>query len=249
MAPRLEYEGKSLKKAVEKACKKLKIDPEQIKYEVISHGSSGIFGLARVKKAKIRVLLASEKEPVKSFPPEAEIVKDAFHLDDSPDDDFPEDIIQLGRNVLERILEKISKESQITVKQNGSTLMFQIKGENAGMIIGKKGQTLEAIQLLVEKIINKKNKKRVRIQVDVEGYLEKRKNNLKKTAKRLANKANKIGKPVSLGEMNAMDRRTVHLALKNDPSVQTRSTGDGYIKKLMIFPKKSKKQHQRKGAG
>jgi spoIIIJ-associated protein len=74
--------------------------------------------------------------------------------------------------------------------------------------------------------------------VDIEGYLETRKENLENMALRLAEKSKKIGKPISLGQMNAYDRRTVHLALKDFPEVITRSRGEGRLRKLVIFPKK-----------
>ncbi len=107
------------------------------------------------------------------------------------------------------------------------------------MLIGKRGQTLDAIQFIVEKIINKRQHKRVRIQVDVGGYLEKRKANLKELASRTAEKVCKSGKPCSIGMMNAHDRRIVHLTLKNDKRIRTQSIGNGSLRKLMIFPKKS----------
>jgi spoIIIJ-associated protein len=102
----------------------------------------------------------------------------------------------------------------------------------------KRGQTLDAIQSIVEKVINKHRENRTRVLVDIEGYLETRKENLEKLAMRLAEKSIRTGKPMSLGEMNAYDRRIVHIALKENPDVQTRSRGEGPLRKLVIFPKK-----------
>ncbi len=110
------------------------------------------------------------------------------------------------------------------------------------MLIGKRGKTLEAIQLIVEKVINKKNEKRSRTLVDVEGYIEKRKSYLKNLAKSLAEKCKRFGKPMSLGEMNAHDRRIIHITLKNDRDVGTRSKGEGVLRKIVIFPKKTSRQ-------
>jgi spoIIIJ-associated protein len=116
---------------------------------------------------------------------------------------------------------------------------LNVAGGNAGVLIGKKGQTLEAIQSLVDKIVNKHNDyhDRIRVQVDVEGYLATRELNLEKLAMRMADKSKKIRKPISLGQMNGYDRRIVHMALKDDQEVQTKSRGEGYIRKLVIFPK------------
>ena len=107
------------------------------------------------------------------------------------------------------------------------------------MLIGKRGQTLEAIQYLVEKIVNKRIEARVRLQIDVEGYMETRRTNLQRLAERLAEKSKRTGKPVTIGQMNAQDRRVVHLTLKDDNGVRTQSMGDGYYRKLVIFPRKS----------
>lgn len=117
--------------------------------------------------------------------------------------------------------------------------MFDINGGNAAVLIGRRGQTLEAIQYLVEKIINKRRGKRVRIQVDVEGYAKNRRASLKKLAGRTAEKVKRTGKPATIGQMNAHDRRIVHMALKDDNAVRTQSVGEGYIRKLVIFPKKN----------
>ena len=109
------------------------------------------------------------------------------------------------------------------------------------MLIGKRGQTLEAIQYLVEKIVNKQNEARIRILVDVEGYLDTRQSNLKRMASKMADKAQKINKPVTIGQMNAYDRRIVHLHLKDNQAVRTQSVGEGYYRKLVIFPKRRKR--------
>ncbi len=115
-------------------------------------------------------------------------------------------------------------------------------GGNSALLIGKRGKTLEAIQIIVEKVINKKNEKRSRTLVDIEGYMEKRNSYLKSLAKRLADKCKRFGKPMSLEEMNAHDRRIIHITLKSDKEVGTRSKGEGILRKIVIFPKKSSRQ-------
>jgi spoIIIJ-associated protein len=125
-----------------------------------------------------------------------------------------------------------------TESSDGETLVFKVKGGNAAVLIGKKGQTLDAIQYLVEKIVNRHSENRLRLQVDVEGYLENRKTNLENLAFRLAQKAKKIGKPMTIGQLKPQERRVVHLALKANPDVRTQSVGDGFVRKLVIIPRK-----------
>ena len=256
----LEFSAKNVDKAIEKACDELNLAPDKIRYDILSRGSSGIFGLAGVKKAKIRVHLPEKPKELDSeddlsnsvdeissekiFPTE-QLIGDNDAGAPQPIT-FEENPLDLGRSVLQRIVDSITSDAEISAEQNSGGLFFSINGGNAGILIGKKGQTLDAIQLLAEKIVNKHNphNDRIRVQVDVEGYLETKKANLEKLAERLADKSKRIRKPISLGQMSAYDRRIVHLALKNDPDIRTKSRGEGYMRKLVILPQKNSKQKQ-----
>ena len=118
-------------------------------------------------------------------------------------------------------------------------------GGNSAVLIGKRGQTLEAIQYIVEKIVNKNRKGRVSIHIDVEGYLEKRRISLQRLAVKMAEKVKRTGKSVAIGQMNAYDRRIVHIALQDDNTVRTQSKGEGFLKKLIIFPRKNSSRKQK----
>jgi spoIIIJ-associated protein len=246
-----EFEGKDVDDAAEKASKKLKITKDNLKYDVISYGSTGIFGLVGTKKARIRVaVMAKETPPADEGPSEtaAEAVSEA--KTDTTDAQKDEDVmaaIQAGQAALQKIVDQITDGAAITLEEGSERIKFNIQGENAAILIGKRGQTLEAIQYLIEKIVNRQHPDRIRVRVDIEGYMENKKNNLKQLAARMAKKAKESGKPASVGQMNAHDRRIVHLALKNDDGVRTQSMGEGLYRKLVIFPKKgaSKKQKNR----
>jgi len=254
MSPSLEFEGKDIDQAVKKACDALNIPKEKLKYDVISYGSTGIFGLVGAKKAKIRV---KAPESLREIKPETvgkkqpnnigegdkllteSPVRTARALDDFKPDTCLENPVGFGRDVLQHIIDCIATDATISIEQDDDRTLLKVKGGNPALLIGKHGQTLEAIQYLIEKIINKHSKQRIRIQVDVENYLDNRQASLQKLVGRLAKKAKQTGKPVTIGQMNAYDRRIVHLALKDDSGVRTKSIGNGYIKKLMIFPKKN----------
>lgn len=270
MASEMMLEAKNVEKAVKKASAKYNIPAEKLKYEVITYGSTGIFGLVGVKKAKIRVILPDEKllkkDPVKAKlaekkpiekkriekkrvekkPVEKKPVDAEVETIEKPKPPLPEELIQyandpiaLGKNVLQKILDMITVEATIEVMENEDSVLFNVKGGKAAVLIGKRGQTLEAIQYLVEKIVNRHSEKRTRLQIDVQGYLENRKTNLEELANRLAEKSARIGKPVTVGEMNVHDRKIVHMALKDHRQVRTQSMGSGFYRKLMIFPKKN----------
>ncbi len=262
MVTDLEFEARNIEKAVEKASKKTKIEKEALQYKVISYGSTGIFGLVGSKKAKIKVFLPEKdsdatkkmkgslasdtdtrslaKEKVDAFISEAGIEENV-----QPEGILSEEALEAGKKVLQRIIDAITADASIDIAQNSRSVQFNIEGGNAGILIGKRGQTLEAMQYLVEKVINKHNDKRVRVQIDVEGYLATRKNTLENLAARLSKKVRRTGRPVRVGQMNAHDRRIVHLALKNDKDVRTQSLGEGFYRKLMIFPKKKRSARKR----
>ncbi|MGD9215098.1 MAG: RNA-binding cell elongation regulator Jag/EloR [Desulfobacteraceae bacterium] len=270
----LEFEGKSMDKALEKASNDLNTPVEDLEYDVVSYGSSGIFGLVGAKKAKIRIKKKNNGLDVSTTVSKArDIVKDAFDIkDETPSprqvrpagknkapakekaekkEITPENIesaIRIGKEALQRIADFITTDATIETEISDQRIIFKVEGGNSGMLIGKRGQTLEAMQYLVEKIVNKQNQQRVRILVDVEGYLETRKDNLQQMAARMADKATKSKKPVTIGQMNAYDRRTVHMYLKSNSAVRTQSVGEGYYRKLIIFPKKRQRRRSNRSS-
>ena len=286
MTSGLEFEGKNVENAIKKACDKLKIKEEKLKYDVISYGSTGIFGLVGTKKAKIRVTSPKHLKTIRQEENEisvkshstlkeddkaeiASIIEESFgektvnhvsvtqsedsdaNINDTVNDDTnrieennkkdDSSAIIAGEEVLKKIVDLITTDAEITVEKENKKIKYNVKGGNTAVLIGKKGQTLEAIQYIVEKIVNKKSQEKIRIHVDIEGYLENRRINLERLSTRLAEKSKRIGKPVTIGQLNSYDRRVVHLVLKNDSEVRTQSIGDGFYRKLVIFPKKIRK--------
>jgi spoIIIJ-associated protein len=252
----IEFQGKNVEQALESASESLNIPKSKINHEVIAYGSTGIFGLVGVKKARIKVFVQNETvedKPVKDgeAPTEEGIKNDPINREINGDDEIPDgdclydaELVEYGQQALEKIVNTISDAAEIQWEQDSGKLIYRITGGQSGVLIGKRGQTLEAIQYLLEKMINKKSGNRLRVLVDVEGYLAKRKSNLKQMAMRMAEKAKRTKKPVTIGQMNSHDRRIIHIQLKDEKGVRTQSLGDGYYRKLMIFPKK---QGNRKG--
>ena len=251
----LEFEGKNVEQAAEEAGKELNIKKENLKFDVLSYGSSGIFGLVGTKKARIRVNLPKDFDSKNKRPFNREMLDKELDIDFSildGDDTAPSpseklettETIDLCQSVLQRIIDTITADAKVEVIRESDHVLFDVKGGNAGVLIGKRGQTLEAIQYLIEKIANKKNDERIRVQVDVEGYLKSRRTNLESLASRLADKAVRTGKPMTIGQMNAHDRRIVHLSLKETQGVRTQSLGNGAYRKLMIIPQKKRQENQ-----
>lgn len=243
-----EFEGKNVAQAVDSACQALGIDKSRLIYEVVCQGSSGIFGLVGTRKARIRVVGPDQSSDATVVLPLAttnDIAVPAAAKDDAPP---PTDgsgasaqraveAREAGIQALQRLVDAITEGAQVTAHNHDEALHFSISGGNRGLLIGRHGQTLEAIQYLADKIVNRGNAARVRIHVDVEGYQEKRGEQLKDRALKLASKARRSGKPQRLEPMNAYDRRIVHMALKNDAQVRTQSVGDGGERALVIYPR------------
>jgi spoIIIJ-associated protein len=267
MSQYLEFVGKNMEKALEKASNELKIPVEDLAYDVVSYGSSGIFGLVGAKKAKIRVKQKKASAVDSETRTQAkDLVKDAFDLKEEepaaqkvkePKKDSAPEITaenldhstKIGKEALEKFANFITTEAEVISEVKDQRIIFKIEGGNSGLLIGKRGQTLEAMQYLAEKIVNKQSEQRVRVLVDVEGYLKTRKANLQKMAGRMADKAKKSNKPVTIGQMNAYDRRTVHMHLKSNRAVRTQSVGEGYYRKLIIFPKKHQRRRNNRQSG
>ena len=273
-AQNMEFEDKNLKTVIQKAAKAMKVPVESLKYEVLSYGSTGIFGLVGAKKAKIRVISpkpeaenrttaeVTEKKAPQKTPRKTNVdkgikdivLKKSIDTEDEEEGDtemepveFDREAIELGRMVTQRIVQHITDDATVRVEEKIDQVVFHVEGGKTAVLIGKRGQTLEAIQYIVDRIVNKKSENRARIQIDVAGYLENKKTNLEQRAIHLAEKAKTTGKPVTVGELNVYDRKIVHMSLKEDKEVRTQSMGSGFYRKLVIFPKKaadSKKNKQ-----
>ncbi|MGM0682029.1 MAG: RNA-binding cell elongation regulator Jag/EloR [Thermodesulfobacteriota bacterium] len=268
-----DFEEKSIEKALEKACRELGVPPEKLRYDIISHGSSGIFGLVGAKKAIIRVLMPKNKtsdesaNEVKQGPGDAgkeskqedktasALVDEAFGpspieaIENESEESSSPDLQGLDRQGLQaavewtngfidRVVALISPDSKINIKNQGDVIRFEINGGDSARMIGKRGQTLDAIHYLVERGVYKQFGTSVPIEIDVEGYLEKRRADLTELASRLAEKARQTGKPMVINRINAQDRRVVHLNLRDNTDVRTQSVGNGDFRKLLILPKK-----------
>lgn len=218
MTETFEFQAKSTEEAIELACSELNVSTDDIEFEIIEPGSAGIFGLVGGKKAKIRVKLIKEST-------------------ESNDNDNG---IAIARETLEKILALIPVEgTKVTTNHTGDRVVLTIEGDTSGLLIGRKGRTLDALQFIVNRIANKNLKKRIHVIIDSENYRQRRKDSLIQISLRMGDKAKKIGKPVTTNLLNPHDRRIVHLALKEDEELNTKSIGkDGALKKVVIIPRK-----------
>jgi spoIIIJ-associated protein len=220
-----EFEGKTKEEAIRNACEELGVSEEKLDIEVLSYGSTGIFGLVGAKKAQIRVTLEERLESkVEEEKPETK-------------DDI-EAIAEVAQRISEDIISHIVDDATVSVEKHSDIIKLRIGASNPAILIGKHGRTLDALQYVIRKAVRKKKNTKVRISFDVEGYRGRRKASLTQLALRLGEKVKRSGKPATISPMNAYDRRIVHIALKDDTSVRTQSKGGGLFRKLVILPQK-----------
>lgn len=205
----LEKEGRDPQRLIDEICKELGKDREELEFEVIEQ-KGGFLGLFG-KKVKVRARLKAPSE---------------------------EELIDFAREVAEGIARAISPEARAEAWGQGGEIKVEIKGDGAGRLIGRRGETLEALQYLVSMAVSKRAKSRRVVRLDVEGYIERRRESLQRRARELAERVRRTGREVALPPMKASERRIVHLALKDVEGVETRSEGTGELKRVIILPRK-----------
>ncbi len=138
--------------------------------------------------------------------------------------------------VLGEILKRMGVEATVELREEGERAVLDVKGPEGGLVIGKKGQTLEALQYLVSKIVHRDGETHQPILVDVEGYRARREEALIEMAHELAEKVVRSGRAVTVNPMSPHDRRIIHVTLDKVPGVTTRSEGEGIFRRLLVVP-------------
>ncbi len=240
-----EFEGKTTEEAIENASRELDLPVEELRIDIIEPGSAGIFGLVGSKKAKIKVTVKKDVTAEVSPAVSTEVGTEVRPVADteasaevSPDVGADDEIgLALAKETLENILALIPVETSVIADQVDGNIALNIEGDKSGLLIGRKGKTLDALQFIVNRIVNKTLDRRTRVVVDSENYRQRRRDSLTQMALRMGDKAKRIGKPVTTNPLNPGERRIIHLALKEDGSLNTKSKGEGLLKKVVIFPK------------
>jgi len=206
----IEIEAKTTEEAIKKACDHLHLSEEDLDIEVLESRSAGIFGLVGNKKARIKVTIKTDSSML------------------------------VARETLERIISLMSLDSKVSAEKKGDDIVLNIEGNNTGILIGYKGRTLEALEYIVNKAVNKTTENRVRVILDSENYRQRKEESLQRLALKMSEQAKRTRKTVTINAINPHDRRIIHLTLKGDPQVQTKSDGEGLLKKVYIIPNRKK---------
>lgn len=234
----IEFKGKTKNDAITEACRHFSIPSDKLDYEVIDEGKSGILGIgARPAIIKARVKEENEEviEPVKlsETPIIASVKAAAAEIEDV-------DVEGVSKKFLTDVFAAMDLAVEISTKYNDSLRSFEVElsGDEMGVLIGKRGQTLDSLQYLISLVINKGTTEYIKVKVDTENYRQRRKETLENLAKNISYKVKRTRRPVSLEPMNPYERRIIHSALQNDRYVTTHSEGDEPFRRVVVTPKR-----------
>ncbi len=224
----VKISAKTVEEAIELALEKLGVTREEVEVDVLSEGSRGVFGIG-TDEAKVRVRLIEPALPEEAGEP------------------LRSDAISITQGVLEAILAKMGLTATVAyqteaVVQEGerapTPIVFDIEGDELGILIGRRGQTLACLQYIVRLIVGYQTKTlMLPIVIDINGYKQRRYQTLRELAQRMAEQVEASGKPFPLEPMPAYERRIIHLALAEHPRVTTQSNGLGEARKVVILPR------------
>jgi len=234
-----QFQGKTVEEATKIALEDLNVNLEEVKIEVVSPGKSGILGLGG-EPAIINVNYDDKSKPKKTTKskPKAKVVKKPEKSIAKELDDIDEETEKLAIDIVNYLLSSLKVDVKTFFRDKDDfdtkSLYFEIEGDDSGLIIGRKGETLRSFEFLISFIIKRQLDKRVRVILDVEGYQERRRSNLVSIAESNAKKVIKYGKPIKMDPMSPFDRRIIHLALEKDKKVITESQGSGPRRQVVI---------------
>jgi spoIIIJ-associated protein len=203
--------ARTVEEAIELGLKELDVDRSDVEIDVVSRGKTGILGIG-AEPAKVRITQI----------------------------EAPPDSVKITAEVVESLISLLGVDVVLTLKQlHNDDLdgpIFEIEGDDAGLLIGRKGETLKTLQFIVRYIVSHRLDDRVNLMIDVEGYQERRNLALENMARRVARRVSDTGREIALEPMPPNERRIVHLALSDHPRVTTESTGDGISRQVVIQP-------------
>ena len=206
-----EFKGKTVADAITAATLELGVPSDQLNYEVIEEGSPGFLGLFAVKPAVIRVNLQKS-------------------------------LLEKTQEFCDELFTAMKVETNVAIdyKEEENVMNIDLSGPDMGILIGKRGQTLDSLQYLISLFVNRESESYIRVKLDTENYRERRKATLEKLAKKIAYSVKRSKKTVSLEPMNPYERRVIHSALQNDKYVCTKSEGEEPYRRVVIMLKKDK---------
>ena len=252
-APSTEKKAKSIDEAVELALVELGIEKEKAEIEIVQEPSKGFLGIG----AKEAVVKVTAKKAEKSAKPEKKKAEKPEKREEAPakpkkaktsggiyNSDSPS---ENAKNFIKDVLTAMGLEVEVTAELKEDIVEVNLEGDNMGVVIGKRGDTLDSLQYLTSLVVNQKSNDYIKVSIDTENYREKREEVLCALANRLAAKVARTGKKFALEPMNPYERRIIHSNLQDNEDVTTFSIGQEPYRKVVIAPKNPKPYNKRSG--
>ncbi len=233
-----EFSGKTVDEAVAAAEEHFGVEKDAMTVEVLSQGSRGVFGLG-AENARIRARV--DHAPVAGAEDQFVAGEDEDIIErEIPEEPSPREAAALAeeaRQVLSELLTSMGFNADVSIRGTETPIMLAITGSNLGVLIGRRGDNLAALQFMLNLLLSKNRRQWPRIVIDIENYRARREDSLRTLADRLAYRVRRNGRPFTLEAMPASDRRVIHLALRDRPDVETYSIGEGPARRVVIAPK------------
>lgn len=246
----IESEGESIDEAIEKALRTLQVERDHAEVEILADATRGLFGFGGTK-ARVRATVRAPLLPGVGAGEAREIAsRETPPLEDgdraATDGSFDARCKVMLAELLSHVGVVCTVEARPGVESG--TLVLDVTGDSGGLLIGRRGQTLDAIEYIVNRMLGRgDDAKPGRVMIDVEHYRARRAEYLRTLAQRLAERAKESGRVVTLNPMSPRDRRLIHIALEDDPAIVTRSQGDGHYRKILILPADKARKAPRPG--
>ena len=252
----IETTGKTPEEAIEAAIDQLGVDRDEVEIDVVSEGRGGLLGIGS-EPAVVRVTVAepagepdadndAEEEPqpdaLAGFTPFADDDDDIDGYEDLEEegDEETSEVVRVGYDVLSTLLDKMGVSADVYLREpytgDEEGPVFEIEGDDSGLLIGTRGETLRALQFIVSFLVSRRMGERTNLMVDVEGYQQRRYDSVANLARRVAQRVAQRGRSIPLEPMPPNERRQVHMALADRDDVVTESDGYGDRRKVVIHP-------------
>lgn len=237
----VELSSKDVEEAIAQGLAELGRTRDEVEIEVLSEGSRGLFGLG-AEEARVRISVI-EPQVVGKYVEEIE-VKEEKKVRELAAPLLEKDFQQMARGTLKELLAKMGVRAQVVIRQKVDAeegepppVVLDIVGDDLGILIGRRGETLAALQYITRLLVSRKTRRWYPLVVDVEQYKVRRERSLRRLAQRMAERVSFSQQPIAMEAMSAYERRIVHMALRDHPSVTTESVGEGDQRKVTIIPK------------
>ncbi|MGI8824122.1 MAG: RNA-binding cell elongation regulator Jag/EloR [Chloroflexota bacterium] len=258
----VEFSGRTVEDAISQAERTLGVNRSELEISVITAGRGGVFGIGAeparvaVRQPSLDVLPEAGADESDSWDTETSAFEDHEDMEDEDgEEEHPRsatataipssrpsqdgrDLAEEGQEVLRELLDVMGFDAEVAVRSTENPIMLAVQGDNSGVLIGRRGDNLAALQFMVNLILSKNRRQWPRIVVDIENYRERREESLRSLADRIGQRVRRSGKAFTLEAMAAGDRRIIHLTLRDALDVETYSIGEGPARRVVVAPKR-----------